>query len=476
MNRRSFLSTTGALAAAAPFAPRLLAADTKKSPAPKAPAAKAPAAPDPTQPPPLSSRFGDARDWWFQKRFGLFVHWGLYAIEGWHEQDQWRRRIPRADYVKLQQRWNPAKFNADAWIDAAEAAGMSYICLTTKHHDGFCLFESKHTKYHSVNSPYGKDLVRQLADACHRRKFPLCLYYSIADWHHPNYPNQGRHHELPPQAGDDPSLPKYLEFLKAQVRELSTHYGELHGFWWDMNVDKHVDRSINSLIRHLQPKAVIYDRGFDEGDFGTPERDYTKEGTLSLSFSKRTEACQSIGMESWGWRNAEDYYTDRHIFRSIARYLARDANYLLNVGPLPDGTLPPEALGFLKRTGAWYRAVRESLEGTTPASHLTANRDVLLSRRGNDLYVILYADPKGDAVKLKPLALLPRRATLLNTGATIPCSLDLVPSEHGDQGRYLRLTKLPVNEQANTVLVAKLEFDHLPAVIGPAKESGASIL
>ena len=473
MNRRAFLSATGALAAAAPLASHLLAADAKKSPSP-APAS--PAAPAANRPPPLSPRFGDARDWWFQKRFGLFVHWGLYAIEGWHEQDQWRRRIPRADYAKLQQRWNPAKFNPDAWLDAAEAAGMSYICLTTKHHDGFCLFESKHTQYHSVNSPSGQDIVRLLADACHRRKFPLCLYYSIADWHHPNYPNQGRHHELPPQPGDDPSLPKYLEYLTAQVRELCTHYGEIHGFWWDMNVDQHIDRSINALIRQLQPKAVINDRGFDEGDFGTPERDYTKEGTLSLSFAKRTEACQSIGMESWGWRNAEDYYTDRHLFRSIARYLARDANYLLNVGPLPDGTLPPEALGFLARTGAWYRAVRESLEGTTPASHLTANRDVLLTRRGHELYVILYADPKGDAVKLKPLALLPRRAMLLNTGATIPCSLDLVPSEHGDQGRYLRLTQLPVNEHANTVLVAKLEFDHLPTVLGPTKDSGASIL
>lgn len=476
MNRRSFLTHSGALAAASALASGLLAADATNAPAPKAPASKTPAAPDPNQPPALAPRFGDARDWWFQKRFGLFVHWGPYSIEGWHEQDQWRRRIPRADYVKLQARWNPTKFNPDAWLDAAQAAGMSYICLTTKHHDGFCLFDSKHTDYTSVKSPYGKDLVRQLADACHRRNFPLCIYYSIADWHHPNYPNQGRHHELPPQPGDDPSLPKYLEFLKAQVRELCTNYGELHGFWWDMNVDKHVDRSINNLIRQLQPKAVINDRGFDEGDFGTPERDYTKEGTISLSFSKRTEACQSIGIESWGWRTEEDYYTDRHIFRSIARYLARDANYLLNVGPLPDGTLPPVALGFLARTGTWYRAVRESLEGTTPASHLTANRDVLLTRRGNDLYVILYADPKGDAVKLKPLALLPRRATLLNTGAAIPCSLDLVPSEHGDQGRYLRLTKLPVNAHANTVLVAKLEFDQLPNVLGPAKDSGASIL
>ncbi len=475
MNRRAFLSTTGALAAASPFAPALFAA-TAAAPAGTPKSSGAPKTPAPPQPPKLAPRFGDGRDWWFQKRFGLFVHWGLYAIEAWHEQDQWRRRIPRADYVPLAQRWNPVKFDPDAWLDAAQAAGMSYLCLTTKHHDGFCLFETKHTTYHSVNTPYRMDVVRQLADACHRRQFPLCLYYSIADWHHPNYPNQGRHHELPPQPGDDPSLPKYLEFLKAQVRELCTNYGEIHGFWWDMNVERHIDRSINALIRQLQPKAVINDRGFDEGDFGTPERDYTKEGTLSLSFDKRTEACQSIGMESWGWRANEDYYTDRHLFRSIARYLARDANYLLNVGPRADGTFPPEALGFLQRTGAWYGRVRESLEGTVPASHLTANRDVLLTRRGHTLYVILHADPRGDAVKLKPLAQLPRRAILLNTGQPIACSLDLVPSEHGDQGRYLRLTQLPVNAHANTVLIARLEFDHLPETLSATRDSAASTL
>jgi len=463
MNRRSFLTAAGSLAAVPALLPRAIAA------------APATAASSPPRPPPLAPRFGDGRDWWFEKRFGLFVHWGLYAIEGWHEQDQWRRRIPRADYVKLAARWNPVKFNPDAWLDAAEGAGMRYVCLTTKHHDGFCLFDSKHTAYHAVNTPYGRDIVRQLADACHRRQFPLCLYYSIADWHHPNYPNQGRHHELPPQPGDEPSLPKYLEFLKAQVRELCTNYGEIHGFWWDMNVDHHVDRSINALIRQLQPKAVINDRGFDAGDFGTPERDYGKEGAPLLSFEKRTEACQSIGMESWGWRANEDYYTDRHLFRSIARYLARDANYLLNVGPRPDGTLPPEALGFLQRTGAWYRAIRESVEGTVPASHLTANRDVLLTRRGNILYVLLTTDPRGDAVKLKPLALLPRRATLLNTGTPVSCSLELVPSEHGEQGRFLRLTRLPVNEFAHTVLVVRLEFDHLPATLAPAPRSDASV-
>ena len=185
-----------------------------------------------------------------------------------------------------------------------------------------------------------------------------------------------------------------------------------------------------------------------------------------LSFEKRTEACQSVGMESWGYRVDEDYYTDRHLIRSIDRYLARDANYLLNVGPRGDGTIPPESVAILERIGKWYQAVKESLEGTVPASHLTANRNVLLTRKGNTCTSTCITDPVGEAVKLKPLAALPRKATLLNTGQPVECSLDLVPSEHVEQGRYLRLRKLPVNELANTVLVVKLEFDELPAAAG----------
>src|SRR5882672_3305396 len=250
MNRRRFLQATGAL----PLLPEAVAQSKSK---PAASSNK------------LAPRFGDGRDWWFQKRFGMFVHWGLYAIHGIHEQEQWRFRVPRAEYVKLATQWNPVKFDPNRWLDLAAEAGMEYICLTTKHHDGFCLWDTRQTTYNTMNTPYGKDVLKMLADACHRRGVPLCLYYSIADWHHPNYPNQGRHHELQPQPGDEPDLMRYLEFLKAQVRELCTNYGAIHGFWWDMNVDKHVDPSINAMIRQLQPKAVINNRGVDEGDFGT---------------------------------------------------------------------------------------------------------------------------------------------------------------------------------------------------------------
>ncbi len=421
-------------------------------------------------------RFGDGRDWFFDARFGMFVHWGLYSIHAWHEQEQWRGHVPRSEYEKLAQQWNPVKFNPDAWLDLAQAAGMKYICLTTKHHDGFCLWDTKQTTYNTVNTPYGKDIVKQLADACHKRNFPLCLYFSIVDWHNPLYPNQGRHHELPPQPQDHPDYPKFLEFLKAQVRELCTNYGELHGFWWDMNVEKTKDASINAMIRQLQPKAVINNRGFDEGDFGTPERDFDSGAAVAAGFARPTEACQSVGTESWGYCKDDDYYDDRHLMRSIDSYLARDANYLLNVGPTAEGEIPEVSAGILKRIGAWHAKVKESFENVVPCSSLVANRNVLLTRRDNTIYVHLNKDPLSEGVKLKPFASAPKKATLLNTGAPVECAVDLVPSEHIDHKPYLRLRKLPVNEMANTVLVVKLEFDRDPATAPAGAANDGDVL
>ena len=454
MNRRRFLQTGPVLlgGAAATAAARALPAVGAPQPA------REPARDGLEQAP----RFGDGRDWWFQKRFGMFVHWGLYAINGFHEQEQWRRRVPREEYVKLAARWNPTAFDPDAWLDLMQQAGMSYVCLTAKHHDGFCLWDTKLTRFNTMNTPYGQDAVRLLADACHRRRVPLCLYYSIADWNHPNYPNQGRHHELPPQPQDQPDLLEYLEFVKAQMRELCTNYGEISGFWWDMNVDRHMDPSINAMIRRLQPNAVINDRGFDQGDFGTPERDVDTAGDETLVFSKRTEACQSVGVESWGYRRDESYYTDRHLLRSIDKYLARDANYLLNVGPMADGTIPAEAASILARIGTWHRPVAEAFDDVAPASTLTSNRNVLLTRKDGTVYVHCHRDPVSDAVKLKPLARQPRRATLLNTGRPVRCVVDMAPSDHAEQAAYLRIVELPANEMSNTVMVIKLEFEGEP--------------
>lgn len=413
-------------------------------------------------------RFGDGRDWFLEKRFGLFVHWGLYAIPAWHEQDQWRRGVPRKEYQKLVHQFNPVKYDPDAWLDLAEEVGMEYICITTKHHDGFCLWDTALTDCNVMNAPYGKDVLRLLAEACHRRDFPLCFYYSVVDWHHPNYPNQNRSHELAgPEEGDEPDFDEYMEFLNSQVRELCTQYGELHGFWWDMNVTGHRDPSVNDMIRSLQPKAVINNRGFDDGDYGTPERDYDESAGEIRVYEKLTEHCQAMGRESWGYREDEDYYADRYLMQSVDRALAKGANYLLNVGPLADGMMPPESTRILRRIGEWYQTVREAFDRTVPASHMVDNQDVLLTRKGNTLYVHLSRDPRLARVLLRPINTLPRQATLLNTGEEVEARVEYIPSqflERHNRKEYLRLRNLPVNELLDTVLIVKLEFDTPPAV------------
>jgi alpha-L-fucosidase len=415
-------------------------------------------------------RFGDARDGFWETRYGLFIHWGIYAVPAWHEQLMWRGRVRRAEYAQYLAQFNPTRFDPDAWLDLAQEVGMRYLCLTTKHHDGFCLWDTAQTAFKVTNTPYGRDILAQLAQACQRRNVPLCLYYSVVDWHQPNYPNQNRSHEMPgPEPGDDPNIHKYLAFLRAQVRELCTQYGQLHSFWWDMNVTEVYDPSINAMIRELQPGILINNRGFDEGDFSTPERDYGhavadgKTVDEYLAFETPVEACQSVGRESWGYKSDEDYYSDRHLMRSIDGILAKGGNYLLNVGPQADGSIPQEAVAMLRRLGAWYGCVKESLLEVEPASHLTMNRDVLLTRRGNTLYVHLIKEPTTQRVLLKPLHTMPRSAILLNTGEAVEARVDFLPTEYEDPQDYLRLRNLPVNEHAHEVLVVKLAFDEPPA-------------
>ena len=407
--------------------------------------------------------FHDERDWFLDNRFGMFIHWGIYALNEWHEQDQWRRRIPHDDYIKLKDQFNPVDFDPDAWLDVAEAAGMEYVCFTTKHHDGFCMWDTAQTDYNIMNTPYGRDTLAMLAEACERRGIKLCLYYSVVDWYHPNYPNQGRSHELEqPKDGDEPDFNAYLDYLKAQIRELCTNYGTIYGIFWDINVTGVVDESINDMVRKLQPKAVINNRGFDEGDYGTPERDVARDD--SGVYERRTEACQSVGRESWCYRADEDYYSDAHLIRSIDYTLSRGGNYLLNVGPKPDGTLPEEAVAILKRIGTWYKSVKESF--VMPASHKTDNSEVHLTEDGNTLYVHLTSPPRMHRVLLRPMRGLPKSATLLNTGQSIEFSNDSVPTSHMDSNgllvngdkSYLRLKNIPVNDFAGTVMVIKLEF------------------
>jgi alpha-L-fucosidase len=413
----------------------------------------------------LPPRFHDGRDWFMEKRFGLFVTWGIYAVAGYHEQHMYRKEMTREEYLPFMHQFNPTKFDPDAWLDLAQEAGMEYVVFVTKHIDGFCMWNTHETTYNIMNTPYGKDTLKMLADACHRRKVPLCLYYSIVDEHQPNYPTAGRPYELPaPPPGDEPDMEKYLAFVKRQVRELCTNYGEIHGFWWDAFELGIKDPSFNELIRSLQPNAVINNRGFDEGDYSTPERDWDNSVNTELSFRKRVEACQSVGFQSWSYRIDEDYYSTAHLIRSIQKILAKSGNYVLSVGPKGDGTIPEEAASILRQIGKWYKPVKESLVGVEPAGMMTKNRDVLLTQRGDTLYVHVFKEQEIPAIYLPPIATLPRRATLLNTGEKVECEILATPRLAQQKPNHcLRLKNLPVTGAASVGLVVKLEFDHLAA-------------
>lgn len=393
-----------------------------------------------------------------ERRLGLFIHWGLYAIPAWHEQIQWRRAIPRAEYIRYADQFNPVKFDPEAWLDAAEAAGMSYLCFTTKHHDGFCMWDTRYSEYQVMRTPYGKDILKELADACHKRDFGLCLYYSIPDWHHPNSVNNGGSHQLPePNPGDEPDDDKYVEYVRNQVRELCTNYGKIQGFFWDIPPERR-DPTMNEMIRELQPGIMINDRGYDTGDYDTPERTVPEE----KCFKRATEANQSVGQQSWSYRENEDYYSHKFLMQSIDRIMAMGGNYVLNVGPRADGTFPPEAEASLQAVGSWFTKVREALVEAKPASDLLDREDIMITRRDTSLYLHFYRDPDSSGIVLEPLNTLPRRASVLNTGEELRCAVEAVPSMCVPWNRKepcLHIAGLPVNEMNGEVIVVKLEFD-----------------
>ena len=403
-------------------------------------------------------KFNDGRDWFLEKRFGLFIHWGLYAIHAIQEQEQQRYKVPADEYVKLINKFNPKAFDPDEWLDLAQDAGMEYMTFTSKHHDGFCLWDSKLTDFNVMNSPYGKDVVKMLADACHRRDFPLEIYYSVVDWHHPAYPNIGRHHEI----NTDPAhhdWEKYMEFLKGQVRELCSNYGEIHGIWWDMNVPSHKDPSVHEMIRRLQPKALINNRGFDEGDYTTPERDFDPEGANpdDMAFKRPTEACQSVGVNSWGYRKDEDYFSVRYFMRNIDRTLAMGGNYLLNIGPDALGRIPARSKRILSGIGKWMRAVRGAFDAE-PATGLFADRRLLATRRGGDVYVHCPEGLDCATINLRPFDRVPTSAILLNTGKPVDFTLDQIVYERG-LPPALRLRGLDADKLEGAVPVFKLTFE-----------------
>jgi alpha-L-fucosidase len=324
-----------------------------------------------------------AIEWFRDAKFGLFLHYGLYSLPERHEWVQLREKIPVAEYAKLKDRFTAAKFDADFITDLAKAAEMRYVNITTRHHDSFCLFETKQTDFHSVNSPAKRDLIGELAAACAKKGLGLCLYYSHGrDWRHPHAPNNdewggsARPKYDPPEptyaTGAAHDLNRYLDFMSAQITELLTNYGPIAAIWLDgIGVPLTGDRAkfrcqdLYDLIHRLQPQVLVsYKQGLlGTEDFFAPEHKVpTKDGrpgsagAIAERPDKPIEICSTLQEKSWGYHRDARHITADEAMAKLATARAAGANLLLNSGPRADGSIEPAHAEVLREMGKRIRA------------------------------------------------------------------------------------------------------------------------
>jgi alpha-L-fucosidase len=399
--------------------------------------------------------------WFRNARFGLFLHWGLYALDGIHEQEQWRCKVSRVAYAKRIERFHAEGFDAESWVTFAKSIGAGYLVFTTKHHDGFCLWDSDETSFKSTNAPAKRDFVAELAAACERHQLPLGLYYSVVDWKHPNYPNADRHHELPPQPTDQPDWARYCAYLKRQCWELCSRYGRIALWWWDMNVPEIDDPSINAALRQWQPGILINNRGMDAGDFKTPEREVLASGLEARTYQSLVEACESVSPQAWCHRPNDALQHAPYLIGNLSTHLAKGGNYLLNLGPMGDGRLPERACARVREVGSWFQTMRKALTAT-PVSEAFEPSPALYTRSGNTLYLILTAAPKAEAFEIAPLNTLPDTVTLLNDGTALEARLEWLPMRfHKTPSAIIRIHGMPSMLPQGHPLVLELKFSKL---------------
>ncbi|WP_372720940.1 alpha-L-fucosidase [Novipirellula sp.] len=310
-----------------------------------------------------------ALQWFRQAEFGLFIHYGLYSLLGRHEWVMIKEKIRVKEYEKLASRFTAENFDADFITDMALDAGMKYINLTTRHHDSFCLFDSKYTEFKSTNTPAKRDLVAELAEQCQNKGLGFFLYYSHGrDWRHPHAPNNwgwggsARPKYDPPEtfyaSGKEHDLQIYVEFMKNQITELLTHYGPIAGIWLDGHATpasrkkKMHEFKIQELYDHIhqmQPQVLVsYKQGLlGTEDFKAPERHWKGESDVPL------EICDTLQPHGWGYMKSDDgkHKTADQVMEMLATAKSMNANLLLNTGPLPDGSIHPEDLATLREVG-----------------------------------------------------------------------------------------------------------------------------
>jgi alpha-L-fucosidase len=368
---------------------------------------------------------GDQRTEWFRKdKFGMFIHWGAYSVIGRHEWIRHQAQIPQAEYDKYVKQFNPVKFKADDWVDLAKDAGAKYIVITSKHHDGFSIYRSKVSDYDIEITPYKGDPLKDLADAARRKNMRLGFYHSIMDWRHPDY-RPRRSWEYPKGYKEGGNNNRYVDFMKEQLRELLTGYGDVAMIWFDGEWEHTLaelkrDDEIYDFIRQLQPNTLINDRLYErkpgnKADFGTPEQYVPATGMKSPGGKPILwEACVTINNDSWGYNKYEtEFKTERDLIRMLIEVVSKGGNLLLNVGPKPDGTIQDEFVTRLRAMGRWMKVNGESIYETTASPFERMSYFGRATVKGNRLYLHVFDWPADGQLRVPGLKNLVHKARLL---------------------------------------------------------------
>ncbi len=413
--------------------------------------------------------------WFVRDRFGLFIHWGIYALPARHEWVKNQEKIRDEDYRKYFDHFCPDLYDPRVWAQEAKNAGMKYFVVTSKHHDGFCLWDSALTDYKATKTPWGKDLLHPMAEAFRAEGLKVGFYHSLIDWHHPEFPVDGLHpmrdDEAFREAQKNRDVRKYAEYLHGQTRELLTQFGKLDVMWFDFSYSQHdwgwskgkgkadwQSEKLLAMVRKLQPGILVNDRLEIGGDIKTPEQYQPKSGLTVDGKPVVWEACQTLS-GSWGYhRDESSWKSTEMLIRMLIDTVSKNGNLLLTVGPNARGEMDSRALERLRGMGAWMRLHSRSIYGCG-ASDFTPPPDCRFTQNGNRLYLHLFAWPFKH-VHLDGLAGKVEYAQLLGDASEVKMSV-VDPHQQaqnttmgGDAGALT--LELPIRKPAVTVPVIEL--------------------